>query len=234
MHTPFASFQFGEDAHALERFAGLRSQRACAAVRPEQALTRKHYSEEVHWAARPSDFYDDAVRAELRAMYWAAPKPALDRGPCGFAVHVRRGDVSPDGPDPARYTPNRVYAAAVRDVARRRVGEANASSTVCAFSQGAPADFAELSALGVELRLDEELAATFHAMVTAENLLIATSSLSYAAAILSENRVYYTGRLLHRPLDDWHRIDCVDRSCALNSPGCETGTALFCLDTTGS
>ena len=64
VHTPFASFQFGEDAHALERFAGLRSQRACAAVRPEQALTRKHYSEEVHWAARPSDFYDDAVRAE--------------------------------------------------------------------------------------------------------------------------------------------------------------------------
>ena len=45
VHTPFASFQFGEDARALERFAGLRSQRACAAVRPEQALTRKHYAE---------------------------------------------------------------------------------------------------------------------------------------------------------------------------------------------
>ena len=234
MHTPFASLQFGEDARALERFAGLRSQRPCAAVRPERAAARKHYAEEVHWAARPSEFYDDTVRAELREMYWAAPKPAPRdgaRGPCRFAMHVRRGDVSPDGPDPARYTPNRVYAAAARDVARARVG---ANATVCAFSQGARADFAELEALGVELRLDEELSATFHAMVTAENLLIATSSLSYAAAILSENRVYYAGRLLHRPLDDWHRIDCVDRPCALGSPACETGTALSCLDTTGT
>ena len=111
---------------------------------------------------------------------------------------------------------------------------ASARTRRCARSRRARADFAELEALGVELRLDEELSATFHAMVTAENLLIATSSLSYAAAILSENRVYYAGRLLHRPLDDWHRIDCVARPCALGSPACETGTALSCLDTTGT
>ena len=56
--------------------------------------------------------------------------------------------------------------------------------------------------------LDDDLRKTFHAMVCADALLVARSSLSYAAALLSRGEVYADciQHWWHAPLPAWKRL----------------------------
>ena len=85
------------------------------------------------------------------------------------------------------------------------------TATVVVFSQGAPADFAAITAAcpTALLCLNADVRATFHALVAADALLVARSSFSYAAALLSHGVVYsdVLRRWWHVPPSRWRLLD---------------------------
>jgi hypothetical protein len=73
------------------------------------------------------------------------------------------------------------------------------------FSEGAEDDFADMVSENVTLKLNGSVTDTFHSFVTAKVLVTAKSSLSYSAAILNENTIYYQD-YWHKPLDHWNKV----------------------------
>ena len=200
-----------EDAADMDVFGGLGSGAPSWEAIPEAYRGRVQtfeYISEVHNAttADLGRYYSDDVRELLRAKYRSTPKPDLPPvcKPAPFiAVHVRRGDVSADR-NVGRYTDNATYAALLSALSLRHPG-----MPLIIFSQGRVADFGDLAELaGGRLCLDVDVRTTFHALVHADVLLIAKSSFSYAAALLSEGTVYadLIERWHHQPLPSWQRL----------------------------
>ena len=144
--------------------------------------------------------------AELRARFLsdkaaaAAPPQALR-----IAMHVRRGDVAPDGPNAQRYTctdkVNRTYEhlIAVLD----RLGR---PYHVTLFSQGDPAQFQDLQDRGVAVANDLDPFHTFEQLVLADVLVTAKSSFSYLAALMSQGSVLYEP-FWHSSFPTWLVLD---------------------------
>ena len=121
-----------------------------------------------------------------------------------IAVHIRRGDVTAEA-HPRRYISNDTYAPLLAALRSRHPG-----LPLVLFSQGAPRDFAELcDAHGdVRLCLDADVRTTFNALVHASALLVARSSFSYSAALLSRGAIYrdLIEGWWHQPLPSWERM----------------------------
>lgn len=135
-----------------------------------------------------------ALRDTLRANYHATPKPAVpgDGRPV-LAVHVRRGDVAGDGENQNRFTPLDAVSRRI-DLALARHGGPLA---VQVHSQGSAEDFTVLAdRFSATLHLDGDEFETFHALASAEALVMAKSSFSYLAGLIS------TGLCVHEPF--WH------------------------------
>ena len=214
----------GPTAAELDAFGGMGSgsprYEAVAASGGDSALQRvktHEYCREVHFAQSSDEvgqYYTDACRELLRAKYHSTAKPALPEccaADGGFvAVHIRRGDVDAVA-HPRRFTPNSAYLPLLQRLAAR-----HPDATLVIFSQGTIGDFAELrDALEgprVALCLDADVRATFHALVQARALLVARSSFSYAAGILSRGDVYcdLLDNWWHPPLPSWRRLDADD------------------------
>lgn len=149
-------------------------------------------------AEKPSadDFYTPAVRAELRKMYWATPKPALNKE-CQVAFHVRRGDVSL-GSNKNRYTSNEELLDAIN--------HNFANKTVCIFSEGKEAGFGKLAKNPkVRFHLNGDPMEAFHNLVAAPEMVIAKSSFSWAAGAISSGKVYYIRKFWHAVLGEWSK-----------------------------
>jgi len=122
-----------------------------------------------------------------------------------IAMHVRRGDVAPDGPNARRFTctdiVNRTYEhlIAVLD----RLGR---PYHVTLYSQGDPAQFQDLQDRGVAVANDLDPFHTFEQLVLADVLITAKSSFSYLAALLSQGNVLYEP-FWHSPLPTWLMLD---------------------------
>jgi hypothetical protein len=151
----------------------------------------------------------EGLLPELRRRYFVAAKDVpLHRQPglLNIAVHLRRGDVSPDLPHFApRFTSNRKVAHTVHLVSDL-VDRLGVNYRVRIYSQGRPQDFGELAALG-KLHLDECPFATFHNLVMSDVLVMAKSSFSYVAALLSPRGVRLYEPFWHRPQRDWVVLD---------------------------
>ena len=122
-------------------------------------------------------------------------------GKLNVAVHVRRGDVSRRGSAALRYTSDEYVlrvVAAVLAAAR----EAGLPAAAHLYSEGRDEDFAEFAARGFSLHVSESPFTTLHNLVRADVLLMARSSFSYAAALLSCGiRVYEP--FWHKPMSSW-------------------------------
>lgn len=187
---------------------------------PSTAVDVREYCSEVHSAttAELGNYYSDAVRALLREKYESTPKPAVP-GVCHFdpdgvsgaaipryvAVHIRRGDVGKET-YPSRFTSNEAHAPLIAELLRRHPG-----MPVIIFSQGEPDDFHDLAndspevSGRVRLCLEADVRTTFHALVSAHALLVAKSSYSYSAAILTRGVVYADTirKWWHQPLPSY-------------------------------
>jgi hypothetical protein len=145
---------------------------------------------------------------------------------CEVAVHIRRGDAAAI---PKRFTPNDVVRRALEthfasssyddekeeeedDDDNDESGQCRSGAlVVCIFSEGKEEDFelgdlSQSSGIDIRYHLDESVLGTFHNLVTAPELVIAKSSFSYAAALLSTGKVYYLDEFWHAPLDDWTHL----------------------------
>jgi len=139
-------------------------------------------------------YYTKEVRREMRSMYDSTPKPPTDHS-CEVAFHVRRGDVQGGG----RWTSNTV----IEDV----ITSTFSNKTVCIYSEGKDSDFGTLQALdNVKFKLNGDVGTAFHGLVAAPELVIASSSFSYTAAMLNSGQVYYVKRFWHHMLADWKQV----------------------------
>ncbi len=123
----------------------------------------------------------------------AAVKAVSDQGV--MAVHIRRGDVMTDLKNARRRTTLQKIAMVIDAVRKKRP-----DLTIKVFSQGDPVEFASLPA--DELHLDSDVFDTMTALINSEVLLMAKSSFSYVAALLSRGTVIYEP-FWHRPLATW-------------------------------
>ena len=184
------------------------------------------YIKDVHNAPTSKDvgeYYTDAVLELLRAKYHSTPKPQLpsacygavdvsDHGsanalpPAYAAIHIRRGDVTEDA-HPRRFTPNDSYLPLLRSLVAR-----HPDLPIIIFSQGRPDDFEELihalKSSTVALCLDEDVRSSFHALVCAKVLVVARSSFSYCAGLLTRGTVYcdVIENWWHQPHPSWMRV----------------------------
>lgn len=152
--------------------------------------------------------------AAVRAAYSGAPKPALEwfaPGAAHVAVHVRRGDICGrnrngtqfclQGPGVGRFTSNGLTARCAVAVAQNLSRAAPIGGVggnrprpvhVHVFSEGRPDDFGPLQRLPfpTHWHLSAPLDATFHHLVAADALVLARSTLSDGAAMLSEGELF--------------------------------------------
>jgi hypothetical protein len=138
----------------------------------------------------------------LQDKYYGADKSSLPqhKGPgIAVAIHIRRGDVTAQ--HAARFTPND-HILRVIDQICTVVIKKNLRSEIHVYSEGIIESFRDFEQMGCVLHLDEDVFATFHNLLEADILVMAKSSFSYAAALLSAGVKVYEP-FWHQPLEDW-------------------------------
>lgn len=119
-----------------------------------------------------------------------------------IAIHVRRPNPHDNrlmGSD----TPDKIFLNIIKQL---RVVYSCQSPLFHLYSQGSSDNFTVFTAQDVVLHLNESVEDTFCAMVLADVLVTAASSLSYTAGLLSEGIVYYIP-FWHTPLLHWISVD---------------------------
>mmetsp|Transcript_27189 Transcript_27189/g.82484 ORF Transcript_27189/g.82484 Transcript_27189/m.82484 type:complete len:262 (+) Transcript_27189:1-786(+) len=152
-------------------------------------------------------YLDESVIFRVRAAYVSAPKPALKWFPPGFrhvAVHVRRGDICAAGSAQAaqcisgRFTSNGIAARCALLAAERLRADASGASPrpdvmIHIFSEGVSTDFDTLGRIPgytSHFHLSQPLDVTFHHLVSSHALVMARSTLSDMAGLLSEGLLF--------------------------------------------
>ena len=142
---------------------------------------------------------------QFRACYYSTPKPVLtglNPAAINVAVHLRRGEITKDGPHRDRYI-EADHAAAKVMRALDTLPKTDARPRVLHIhSEGKPSDFEPFLKLGAVLHLNEDAYTTFHHLVSADVLYMTKSSFSYLAAILSKGECFYDP-FWHPPLPGW-------------------------------
>ena len=120
-----------------------------------------------------------------------------------IAIHIRRQNPH-DNRSEGTTTPDDLY---LRAIERLRSLHHSETPLFHIYSQGDEASFrSTFSSDDVILHIDETVEQTFAALVLADVLVIAPSSLSYTAGILSEGEIYYVP-FWHPPLPHWRNIE---------------------------
>jgi hypothetical protein len=141
------------------------------------------------WRSRGDELADRFKNAipEFRRKYYLNKSPRTP-DEVTVAVHVRRGDVSPDNPD---------YFTSTETIVRTLTAVQSMLDThkvkyrIRVYSQGQRADFADFSLLGVELFLDVDTVWTMQELIEADVLIMAKGCFSYCAALMSDGIKFF-------------------------------------------
>jgi len=167
---------------------------------PETQITNEKVIAEkccyqVMYSKTPSAYFTESVIETIRKYYFSTEKPEIEE--IDIAIHIRRGDVSKNGTHKNRFIDNSVYIKAINNLKKMYP-----DYKIHIYSQGKLEDFADLVSDNVFFHLNEEISKTFHSFVMAKVLVTCISSLSYCAAILNSNTIFYYN-FFHYPLDKW-------------------------------
>jgi len=150
-----------------------------------------------HWYADACPDSYSLIQTRLRQKYERMSGPvrrAADR--LRVAVHIRRGDIGEF--DAPRFTPNSVVAWQIEQVSRALAGFPH---EIHVYSEGAEEEFWPIQDLAV-LHLNGDVFEDLHSLITADVFIMAKSSFSYTAALLSRGiRIYYP--FWHAPQQQW-------------------------------
>lgn len=156
---------------------------------------------------RPATF--ELLRDELRTQYALTPKPVVSfgSGRLQVAIHIRRGDVTPQSKYWRRFIPCSVYEQIIRQLS----GASERPPAFHVFSEADPGaarhGLEELESLpGVTLHLNGDAFLAFHYLVSSDVLVLGVSSFSFVAGL------YHRGLVLNFPghnphLPSWVKID---------------------------
>ena len=161
---------------------------------------------------KPDKFYTSRTMDKIRAYYWSSKKPPECEQE--IVVHIRRGDLGKTKKGmwsihPKRITPNQYYHEYIPNILKKHlqqkikihtsVFEDNNTYNVTgedllhchkdyeSIFNNWPHEFLERTTLSI----NEDIMKTFHDMVTCKKLFMARSSMSYAAAIISTNEIFF-------------------------------------------
>ena len=115
-----------------------------------------------------------------------------------IAIHLRRPNLH-DNRITGADTPDYVFLNIINFL---RLIYSSQNPLIHIYSQGDVENFKTFTAPDIVLHLNEELEDTFLAMVVADVLVVAPSSFSYTAGLLSDGTVYYIP-FWHKPLPHW-------------------------------
>lgn len=183
-----------------------------AIAKPHRARLRSHRLHVVSHCHKVTNHHPEAwaaIAPEIRNKYELSPKPELpprSPGKVEIAVHLRRGDVAPDGRYAERFSPNERVLPCLRELSRILGPDR------CSFhlhSQGKTEDFPEFSDMGFEFHLDRDPFESFHHMSRADVLLAAKSTFSYLAGLIGTG-IVVLDPFWHPALPDWLTLDQPD------------------------
>lgn len=140
------------------------------------------------------------VRNELRER--CSLSKSIRRGV--MAVHIRMGDVANDPKNADRRTP---FDQILKVIERAR--QSNPGLDVNIYSEGEEGEFCDFT--DCQLHLGTDVFETLDGLINAESLVMAKSSFSYVAGILSRGTVVYDA-FWHPRLPSWGSVD--DYLCA--------------------
>jgi hypothetical protein len=123
-----------------------------------------------------------AMIPEFRRKYYLNKSPHMT-DEVTVAVHIRRGDASPD--DPSYYTSNETILRTVTSV-KTILDTHKAKYRIRFYSQGNCADFVELSLPGIEFFLDVDTVWTMKELIEADVLIMAKGCFSHCAGLISD------------------------------------------------
>jgi hypothetical protein len=155
------------------------------------------------FADRRPDLYRKHLD-KFRGRYHDAAKDDLLRfseGVLKVAAHLRRGDALQDENLADRVTEDD-FALRVLEQVRTALDHSRVSYEMHVYSQGRREDFAAFEHRGAIVHLDDDPFAAFHNLVCADVLIMAKSSFSYTAALLSRGVKIYES-FWHKPLSEW-------------------------------
>ncbi|MCZ7594417.1 MAG: hypothetical protein M5U16_05455 [Hyphomicrobium sp.] len=152
-------------------------------------VAAEHY---LHYCNQDEDAWERAL-PELRAKFWANKQRRRRRGgEIRLAVHMRRGDVS---------AADKKFVSTLTRL-KALLADKSSALRIEVFSQGDASMFADLAALGAELKLDAPALDTHRALVEADILVMSKGAFSYTAGVLNEGLVLYDPQK-YRPLKGW-------------------------------
>lgn len=197
IHTPFKKLCHGQSAEKLNKFIGFPVHNK---ISKNIDIRKKKYISAVHWSSNPDIYYTEEVKNMLLLYYYSNKKPNIDN--IDIAIHIRRGDVnSNNGKTSYRYTSNDTYIKIIK-----YLNKIYPKYKITIFSEGDKKDFEFTKNLDVKLEINTNLEKTYHSFVKAKVLVTAISALSYSAALLNKNIIYYIP-MKHKPLKNWNIID---------------------------
>ncbi len=138
----------------------------------------------------------------LKKRYYSTPKnkiPYFKNDVVNAAIHIRRGDVTNTGPM-GQWKSDEYYLSIMK-----RIRNEHSRVIFHIFSEGKEEQFTKFRSLDTVLHLNEDIKATFHALVSADILVTSKSAFSYSAALLSDGIIYYTDCWLPK-LRYWNEI----------------------------
>jgi len=223
IHIPFITIEHvGPDmVEKLNKFIGIPDMRPGNSIDVKAKWQREVFD-------KPDRFYTDCTMDKIRAYYWANKKPESCQQ--DIVVHIRRGDLgkTPKGRrliHPKRITPNEYYNKRIPMILNANPNCSVKIHTSILANETRDSisgdDLADCHKdyrsifLGWDrslikrttLHINADIRNTFHDMVTCKKLFMARSSLSYCAALLSVNEVFFQNGVsnsqTHWPLRFW-------------------------------
>ncbi len=167
-------------------------------AKPQPAEPVLLVASECHWYADSHPDFYALIQPQLIRKYERTPHSVRSRkGSLFVAVHVRRGDVG-EHYLAERFTDNSTVLHQIDQLSRAL---ASVPHEIHVFSEGCEEDFGEIPDRAV-MHLNGDAFECLHNLITADILVMAKSSFSYTAALLSRGIVIYTP-FWHAPLRQW-------------------------------
>lgn len=120
---------------------------------------------------------------------------------CNVAIHIRVGNAVDTDLHSSRKTDLSYYSSVMQHIRQQKKDK---PIRFHIYSQGDRSNFSSLEASDTIFHLDEYIGSTFIDLVFADILVMSISSLSYTAALLNTNEIYYIP-FWHPPLKHWKR-----------------------------
>lgn len=145
-------------------------------------------------------FHDSPSFKKIQSLFFAKKQTPFDSSHIHVAVHVRR-KAQFDSRNEGNSTPHAYFIHCMESIVVH-LKHQERPILFHIYSQAGEDEFQEYKRFSIQLHLQDDVFETFTGMAFADYLIMAESSLSYTAGLLSKGRILYKP-FWHPPRKDW-------------------------------